>query len=177
MNMDIKTKIEDFFINIALGPVLAKRERVFGNREKEMNRCIKAFFSAIKGSDTDRIKALFAQNAINEIGDEELESMINNFLSNFSGEFVDSTKLLVNSEGTVDHGKKSDVLMGSMEITSTSAEYKMAIKMIPYDDFNADNIGIWSINIMQKDTVSEYNYTGDGQYRTGIYFDVPRPLR
>ena len=61
MNMDIKTKIEDFFINIALGPVLAKRERVFGNREKEMNRCIKAFFSAIKGSDTDRIKALFAQ--------------------------------------------------------------------------------------------------------------------
>ena len=67
MNMDIKTKIEDFFINIALGPVLAKRERVFGNREKEMNRCIKAFFSAIKGGDTDRIKALFAQNAINEL--------------------------------------------------------------------------------------------------------------
>ena len=177
MNMDIKTKIKDFFIDIALGSIIAKREKVFGNREKEMKKCIKAFFSAVKSRDTDRIKALFAQNAIDEIGDEELESMINNFHSFFSGEFVDINKLLVNAEGTVDHGKKSDVLGGSMEITSTSAEYKMTIKMIPYDDFDADNIGIWSINIMQKDTVSEYNYTGDGQYRTGIYFDVPRPLR
>ena len=72
--MDIKTKIKDFFIDIALGSIIAKREKVFGNREKEMKKCIKAFFSAVKSRDTDRIKALFAQNAIDEIGDEELES-------------------------------------------------------------------------------------------------------
>ena len=178
-NMDIKTKIENFLINITLGRALEKRESVFCDGEKETIECIRNFYAVVNTHDAIGLKKLFAKNAIDEIGENTLESMINNFLSYFSGEYIDCVNTVVSSKGKIEHGKKSDELESSADIISTKTEYKMAIKLIPYDDFDSDNIGIWSISIIlkSKDTKPEIRYCGDGHYRTGIYFDIPRPVR
>ena len=63
-----------------------------------------------------------------------------------------------------------------MMVASAHDQYKMAVKYVPYDDFAADNVGIWSIYIISgsKDTMPEDSYYfGDNQFRTGIWLDIP----
>ena len=176
MQMDIKTRIENFFLNIAMRPILSEREKIVGDSEKDIKMCIESFFSALQKHDVDQMKLLFAANAVNEIGKIAIVSMINSFIAYFVGEYVCCDSITYSSSCHIDHGKRNVELIGSMNIISSKNKYKMAIKYIPYDDFIADSIGIWSISIIlaSKDTMPDYHYFGDNQFSTGIYFDILR---
>ena len=53
----------------------------------------------------------------------------------------------------------------------------MAIKCVSRDDWDENNVGIWSVYLIarEKDTDLEHPYIGDKMYRSGVYLDVPRP--
>ena len=132
---------------------------------------------ALKG-DTASMKELFAPNAIAEIGEQELDEMLDAFVDYFQ---VESYELEMdigpNTSRNIDHGKRSKELEGSLAITTDKEAFRFAIRCIAYDDWESDNIGIWSVYIIERsrDTDLEHPYIGDKEYRTGIYFDVKRP--
>ena len=168
---DIKTKIENLIINMTLGHALAKREKLyFGDADRQAMKWVQSFFSAADSRKTNDLKRLFAKNAVAEIGEENLSSMLENFLSCHSGRFRYITKKLIGSSGRYDHGQRSVELSGSVDAAATDAYYKMAVKLVPYDDFDPDNVGFWSLNIT-KTLSSDGKYCGNYEYRTGIFLN------
>lgn len=138
------------------------------------------FLSAALNHNTVAMKALFAPNAISEIDETQLEAMLTDFIDYFQ---ADSYALEIpigpQTSECRDHGKKSKELKAPLEITTDKNEYRLAIKCVAYDDWAQDNIGIWSICMIEKakDTDPDRPYYGDLKYKTGIYIDVERPER
>ena len=174
--MDIKTKIENFLINLAMRPHLSELGKETEEEKKAINSCAENILAALQKQDADQLKSLFAPNAVNEIGENAAVSMINSFLSYFNGESVSLQSLTHNASQKIDHGKRKIEIKSSMKLSSAHGKYKMAVKLVPNDDFDADNVGLWSIYIISgsKDTLPDDSYYfGDNQFRTGIYFDIP----
>ncbi len=177
--MNIKTKIENFILNQTFGKALNNREKVFGNDDQEMQKYVELLIDAINERDENKFNQLFANNAIEEIGKETFKEMINDFYAYFTDGYVScSTQLIIETRGRIDKGKKSAELKGTLDLLSSESEYYMAIKIIPYDDFDENNIGIWSVNVILKTdyTVTEHIYYGNGKFDTGIYIDEKEPL-
>lgn len=136
------------------------------------------FLCLAQKKDTDSMKKLFAPKAISEIGEQKLEEMLDAFIDYFQ---VESFELKMDigpsTSESIDHGKRSKELEGPLEITTDKGAFRFAIRCIAYDDWDSNNIGIWSVYIIErdKDTDLEHPYIGDKEYRTGIYIDVPRP--
>ena len=129
---------------------------------------------AINERDEKMFNQLFANNAIEEIGEETFKKMISEFFAYFTDDgSVSCTKLFITEKyGTINRGKKSAELKGTLDIILSDSEYWIAIKIIPYDDFNENDIGIWSLNaILKSNYTAEHRYTGNGRYDTGIYID------
>lgn len=138
------------------------------------------FLSATLEHDVAAMKALFAPNAITEIGEAELDAMLNDFIDYVQADSYTPAALIgPQTSERWDHGKKSKELAGTLEIIGENNTYQLAIKCISRDDWEAANVGIWSIYIIDvaKDIPSDQPYRGDLKYTSGIYFDVPRPER
>lgn len=136
------------------------------------------FLTYAQNKDADSMKKILAPNAIAELGEERTDAMISNFLDYYrAGSFKLQEICGPFSDRRIQHGKKCLILEGPVDIETDIGEYRMAIKCIPYDDWDADNVGIWSISIIKRelDTDLSHPYRGDRKFRTGIYFDVERP--
>lgn len=135
------------------------------------------FLTAALDHDVAAMKALFSPNAISEIGEARLDEMLNDFIDYFHADsFTLKTPIGPNTMEYRDQGKKSKELKGPLEVQSAGKEYRIAIRCVSCDDWAQDNIGIWSIYIIEKskDSDWEHPYYGDLKYTSGIYFDVQR---
>ena len=121
---------------------------------------------------------MFAQNAISEIGEDHLDDMLEAFIDYFQADsFTLEVPVGPATAERWSEGKKSKELKGPLEVITNGNAYRLAIKCVAYDDWNEDNIGIWSVYIIEKakDTDLEHPYVGDKKYSTGIFIDVKRP--
>lgn len=135
------------------------------------------FLSATLTRDVTAMKALFAPNAISEIGETELDEMLTDFVTYFQADsFTLESPIGPSTSEYQDHGAKSKELKGPLEVDAGENKYRIAIRCVSHDDWVQDNIGIWSIYIIEKskDSDWEHLYYGDKKYTTGIYFDVQR---
>lgn len=174
--MGIWEWIDRFLTNYAINQRM-KRFGMFDNRQ-EICDYAHAFLTAAQQKDIAAMKELFAPNAISEVGDEQLDEMMGEFMNYFQADsFTLEAPIGPICGQHFNGGKKSRELRGPVEMTSDKSEYRIAIKCVPIDDWNEDNIGIWSVYIIErsKDTDLESIYIGDKKYRTGVYTDVPRP--
>lgn len=172
-SMDI---IKDFIKNYGIRQFLEKRGIL--SEDREAYDYANAFLNSAHEGNITSMKELFAPNAVSEVGEDQLEKMIEAFIDYFQ---VDSFTLKKSTGSEIDehwdHGKRSKEMKGPLEITSNENEYRLAIKCVAYDDWDEDNVGIWSVYIIErsKDTDQKYPYKGDGKYKTGVYIDVKRP--
>lgn len=146
--------------------------------DKEAYDYADAFLTLALKGDIAAMKNLFAPNAISEIGEERLDGMLKEFVDYFEADsFTLEIPIGPSTSEYRDHGRESKELKGPLEIITDKNEYRFAIKCIAYDDFDENNIGIWSIYIIEKsmDTDLEHPYIGDKKYRSGIYMNVNRP--
>lgn len=136
------------------------------------------FLHFAQDKDTDSMKKMFAPNAIDEIGEQELTEMLDDFVKYFQAEsFTLEMNIGPATSESIDHGKRSKELRGPLEISTNKGDFRFAIKCVAYDDWDEGNVGIWSIYIIarEKDTDQEHPYIGDKNYLSGIYFDIKRP--
>jgi len=145
--------------------------------DREVYNYAVTFLNLALVEDIEAMKEMFAQNAISEIGEDQLNEMLEKFIDYFQ---ADSFELVipvgpVTSEHR-DQEKKSKILEGPLEVITDKMEYRLAMKCVAYDDWDENNVGIWSIYIIEKskDTDLEHPYIGDKKYRTGIYIDMKR---
>lgn len=137
-----------------------------------------AFFALAVKKDLSAMKDLFAPNAISEIGEDQLDEMLEEFVDYFEADsFALEMPIGPQTSERWDHGLKSKELKGPLELITDRNAYRIAIKCTACDDWDNDNIGIWSIYIIERsmDTDLEHPYIGDKAYRTGIYINVKRP--
>lgn len=176
--MGILDRIEEFLENAAYHSFLKHHGLL--TEDKEALEYAEAFLNAAENEDIDAMRNLFAANAIEEIGEDQINEMLNAFVTYFEGGNIEFGELGgPYSAGHLSNGKYSKEVRDSFDITTDANEYRMVVKCIARDDWEADNIGIWSISIIvrSKDVNPEYTYWGDAKYQTGIFFDVPRPER
>ncbi len=168
---------ENFLNSIRVQLFLASHSRNL-TEDTEAYDYANEFLRLALKKDTDSMKKLFAPKAIVEIGEQELDEMLDAFIDYFQ---VESFELKMDigpvTAGHIDHGKRSKELEGPLEITTDKEAFRFAIRCVAYDDWDSDNIGIWSVYIIErdKDTDLEHPYIGDKKYRSGIYIDVKRP--
>lgn len=146
--------------------------------DKEAYDYADAFLTLALKKDIIAMKNLFAPNAISEIGERQLNEMLEEFVDYFEADsFALKIPIGPSTSERWDHGKKSKELSGPLEIIADKNEYRFAIKCTAYDDWDKNNIGIWSVYIIEKskDTDLEHPYIGDKKYRSGIYMNVGRP--
>lgn len=145
-------------------------------------KAVESLFIAVQNQDIEAVKAMFAPAAIVEIDKDEFEKQVAAFVEYCDGELV-SVQALANGTQTAEShhaGKNSKEIRGPYTVITSTNEYRLAIKYVSCDDWNSDNIGIWSLYIIEgsKDTYPDngdnHTYLGDGKYSTGIFFDVPR---
>lgn len=135
------------------------------------------FLSATLDHDVAAMKALFAPNAVSEIGENALDEMLTNFVDYFQeNSFTLESPIGPSTSEYRDHGLQSKELKGPLEVDAGENKYRIAIRCVSCDDWVQDNIGIWSIYIIEKskDSNQERPYYGDLKFTTGIFFDVPR---
>ena len=168
--------INNLLNNFAIHHFLEKRGILV--EDKEAYDYADAFLRLAIEKDLATMREMFAKNAVSEIGEEQLDVMLEAFVDYFQ---ADSFTLEVpvgpvTAERWSD-GKKLKELEGPLEVITEDNEYRLAIKCVAYDDWNEDNIGIWSVYIIEKakDTDLEHPYIGDKKYTTGIHLDVKRP--
>ena len=132
---------------------------------------------SIKNKDSDELKSLFAKNAIVDL--ENFDDDIIKLLDYFKGDFVTyDDHDAINWEQDIHYGEIKTILFSTYDIVTTEETYRVAIKDICEDDFNEENIGIWSIYIirLEDDIDSEFAYRGDDKYTPGINFDIKNTL-
>lgn len=135
------------------------------------------FLSATLAHDVTAMKTLFAPNAVSEIGETVLDEMLNDFIDYFQADsFTIEIPIGPQTSERWEHGKNSKEAKGPLEVDAGESKYRIAIRCVSCDDWVQDNIGIWSIYIIEKskDSNQERPYYGDLKFTTGIYFDVPR---
>lgn len=147
--------------------------------DRELYDCANAFLTAALEGDLAAMKALVAPNAVNEIGEAALDEMLSAFVAYFQADsFALEEPCGPNTSESIDHGKRSKELKGCEIATAGTREYRLALRCISRDDWDAGNVGLWSLSIIDAardtDNNPDHPYRGDLQYRTGIFFDVPR---
>ena len=155
---------------------LAKRGILLEDRETY--DYAKEFLRLAQKRDTTAMKKLFAPNAIAEIGEQELDGMLAVFVDYFQVDsFTLERDIGPSTAESRDHGKRSKELKGPLEISTDKGAFRMAIKCVSRDDWDENNVGVWSVYLIarEKDTDLTHPYIGDKEYRTGIYIDVGRP--
>ena len=170
--------IDSFFETVLGNPAvvrfLEKRGIPIGN--KEAYNYTNAFLTAAVEKDLPAMKALFAPNAVSEIGEETLDEMLNAFTDYFEADsFALEEPIGPNTSESKDHEKWSKELIGREIVTAGTREYRIALRCISRDDWEPGNIGLWSLYIIDAavDT-SDNPYLGGPMDRAGIFFDVPR---
>ena len=168
-------QVRNSFENWQIGGSLKNRGILEDDRNTTV--MIEKYLKAAQDENIDIMMRMFAPAAIAEIGQEKLRLMLASFIEYYDGEYLTITELFgaTTDENRYD-GKKSKEMRVPIEIETSTMEYRMAVKMVLYNEWNADNVGLWSIYIIDrsKDTDDDQPYRGDLEYRTGIYIDVPR---
>jgi len=146
--------------------------------EWALQNALKSLLRAVESGSVDSAKALFAPNAVNELGEEQLCEMLEALLQYYSGTLTQVTSPLgPNCSESIRGALRQKELYGPINVSTTENEYRIAMKYVFRDDFDKGNEGIWSVYLIEKakDVESPYPYRGDLNYTTGIFFDVPRP--
>lgn len=146
--------------------------------DREAYDYAKEFLSLAQKKDAAAMKKLFAPSAVAEIGEQELDGMLDAFVEYFQvNSFALERDIVPSTSEHLNRRMQSKELEGPLEVTTDRGAFRMAIKCVSRDDWDENNVGIWSVYLIarEKDTDLEHPYIGDKMYRSGVYLDVPRP--
>lgn len=95
--------------------------------------------------------------------------------SYFNGDLIKiETSRGANTDGSIEGSMRSLMMEGPIDVTTTEGVYRLVLKYVPFDDYDADNEGIWAISIIKKEAHASIQYP---QYidkeNTGVLYIGP----
>lgn len=142
------------------------------NDHKFANEKFENLLDVIQNDDIESLSLLFSPSGknddFNKFADELCNYFVGSVLSyeDWGGPYVE-----VDSE----QGSVKKIMESSYDVITTEYNYRFAIRYIVRNDTKPENIGIESLYIINSkdDTLLEYAYLGDGEFRPGINIGVP----
>lgn len=133
--------------------------------------------TAIQDRNSKSLLALFSKNAIENT--EEALDVFDGLFTYFQGDFVSYDNWSGPSvEATQEDGQRRTELYATYDIDMKICKYRVAFLYIAEDTENPQNIGIWSMYIINwaDDTNTQFAYRGDGKYSPGMHIGVKNLL-
>jgi len=138
-----------------------------------------SLLEAIQNKDKNAVTKLFAQGALQQTTDIDtvIEELFNycsyevQSYSSWTGVGPRVHKVRSNGEMLVE-------MFFTYDVQTANGIYRFAVKYISTDTKCPENVGIWSVYVMDwdEDTDVSYAYLGDRQYTTGIHVGVKNVL-
>lgn len=146
------------FITFIMTSCAIKGENMYKKGNEMVDSQIEYFLSAVENHDTQKLKNLFAQNAIQMQSD--FEGNINRLFEYYKGKHIKSELVSggISTSKKEDKGKSALCRAGTYSVITDISEYFIYIKYINPDDFDKNNKGIFSIYIIDK---NDYNYSDE----------------
>ena len=149
------------------------REIAMFRNERHNGDIIVELFSAIEKRDEKAIRDLFSKSAIHSDG--EFDARIDELFDFVQGELVSYDDWGGPGEDAEKNAEYTWLSKQySYDVVTTEGKYRLAIKEYTMDTANPDNVGIYSLYIInaEDDPYTEYAYGGDAQWTIGIHFNV-----
>ncbi len=137
----------------------------FNSEQNETDKICQQIIKAYKQQDSEKLKWLFSEESKKEI--ENLDTEISGFFDYIEGS-IKSFKGDCVSSSESNYGKGKTELNGMYLISTDEEKYCMNFYMYSEDDENAQNVGIYKIEIALQSEVSEKNFIWDNP-QNGIF--------
>lgn len=147
----------------------------FESEEEKDKKLMSSFLTVIENKDKDAFKNLFSKSKAQNV--DNFNQSVDDFFTYIKGDYESSTPQSSSTDADNDNGKVNRCFSMSTEVKTTESTYEIAIYWC-FEDSNKDNLGIWSLYVIEKSTLlhPEYTYRGDGIWTKGINFDKDYPL-
>ena len=156
-----------FFSACSMGGNVMDRDRKIANERME------SLLEAIQDKDRNTLQGLFSKTAITQA--KNFESQVMRLFDYYQGEVLsydDWGGPGVSDE--IENGDRKKSMDLSCDVVTNVREYRFLFLDITVDDYNPDNVGIWSLYVIKKedDTDPQMGYGGDGKYTPGINIGI-----
>jgi len=150
--------------------------RFVDNDEQIANKKFEQIFEAINNKDIDALRGMFSKTTLNET--DNIDEDINSLYDFIEGNVVTWNRIAgPTTFDTFDYGEKIKDMQTSYEIETSEGKYSFAIQDFIVDTANPDNVGIYSMYIINtKDIDEQFAYWGDGEWTIGININVKNAL-
>lgn len=132
--------------------------------------------NALQDRDAEMLKSMFAKNALAEISD--IQAMIAELY-----DYVPCCSENMEYRGSIvgglfEDGQRMKDHCISFDVKTSDGVYRFAFKYISEDTENPDNVGLWSLYVIDQDddTDPEFAYRADSQYIPGIHIGIKNVL-
>ena len=143
------------------------------NDQTHANEIFDGLLNVIKTKDKNKLRSMFAKNAINLTSD--FEAQIDALFEYYSGVFVSYNDW---AGPSVEYSREDDeeikIMYSTHDVDTGKEIYRIAIRRVDIDTSNPDNVGIWSLYIIKKEYNEDldYAYRGDGKDTPGINIGI-----
>lgn len=143
------------------------------NSRELLNNTLEEALTSIQNKDKEKLKSLFAKNALNKI--ENLDDSIEELFSYYEGEYTSYDDWgAFHETGEIKYGNKITELRSTYDIVTDKGNYRATMKMISVDTNDSGNIGVWSIYFIKAENDDDLScaYWGDKKNTPGINLDI-----
>ena len=146
----------DEIIGEIIGGIVTKIGHIVGYKydHEIMDDSCNRLIDAICNRDSSALKALFSKKALMEADD--FDETVSELFDLFQGEVVSYWRDGPSTFGEYEDGKGKKELQSDFKIETTEAKYHIAINQIRRNDWNPDEIGIYTIWVVKTPEFREY---------------------
>ncbi|MDR0425532.1 MAG: DUF5104 domain-containing protein [Clostridiales bacterium] len=129
--------------------------------------------SAIEEKDAERLRSLFAKSKINDIS--TFEQTATDLFAYLDEPIVSVSKHGPGVNASKTGGNTFKYFQMSNVISTSNKTFRIAVYICEIDTANSENVGIWSLYIINKehDIKTDYFYWGDNLWTPGINVGIP----
>ena len=131
---------------------------------------LKTLVGFLEKRDKEEIKKMFAPNIANQI--DEIDQQIEDLCAYYSGEYQSFSFIGLHSSGPIDHGKVIKYIESCYDIYTSSLNFHIGIQFYVRDDYDENNVGIWSLFV--ESYINDSAWTTIEDWEIGIHLREPR---
>lgn len=132
---------------------------------------LEKFVDCLEQVDKNAIKALFAPNIVKQTND--IDDQIDELFQYYKGTYIsDSASGGIGSGDSYEYGIVVKHLEMLYDIQTTTLNYHIGIQWYTQDDYDENNVGIWSLYI--ESYIKDSDWTTIEEWEIGIHIREPR---
>ena len=165
-----KHKYEIFLVLLSVVLIFSLTSCSWGNNifvDKDREAASNAFekvVEAIKTKNEGLIIELFSNNVKNGVDLQGQAVLLIEYIEGEIVSFTPSNGLVTSEKG--EYGKRKKEIKPSFTLNTTEKTYHFSIKMCMRDDFDKDNVGMVSMNVIESS-----NWNSEYVYRLNVFID------